>query len=605
MKRYIAILVLVLAFVPSFVFSAQFHSVPVGHEAYRIIEVAEIRGIIPVQSDVKPYNLNTVRALLSEIRDSEAVSSSERAEIDRILDDFADLYGAEPTSQFSDVFRKGYLRASGANTTTVGAMVSTENAIGLRKAGEGTDGIIDSRNGVTAYINGDILDFLSYDLNFRVSVDRVDISADITPDFRVDCDGFYMNLADSGDRLRTLPNEDDANRFGIYEGIFSGSEMSASIKDDLVTLRIGKVRRDWGPGLNNLGLSGSANAFDGFEFSIRPVSWFNYSVMTGSLGYFSVDTVNGVEWPSENMDTKSGRYYNNMSIHRVELGPFKGAKFSIWESVVWRKRFELSYINPFCIYMFAQNSLGDYDNVLAGFDLTVTTKVGRFYAALSMDEINDTHLISHPRNILSYQIGAKIPLGMLDFSELTLQATYVPAFFGAHYASKASIFGDSEYTVAYVNKGQTMSYPVNPDTIELLANMETSFGKGWNLSCTVKDQMRSAQYSAKTTGTDILTTMSYAAADDGEYESRDFFNNIWDNILDAEMKVEKKLDSYPVTFTFGGRVIWERSRSFDPVTKDAIIDGVPFKYNPGIVNSYGDWSDSITACALLGVKLYY
>jgi len=302
--------------------------------------------------------------------------------------------------------------------------------------------------------------------------------------------------------------------------------------------------------------------------------------------------------------------YNNLSMHRVEVGPFNNIRFAVWESVVWRKRFELSYINPFAIYMFAQNALGDYDNVLAGFDLTWNTKIGQFYAALSMDEMNNIHLFTHPRNILSYQVGAKLPMSFLDFSELTLQATYVPAFYGAHYASKAKMFGDVEYSVAYVNKGQTMSYPVNPDTIELLASFDATFGEGWNLSCTVKDQMRSAQYASNkteagvATGTDVLTVMNYDYSD--YYEKRDFFSNIWDNILEAEAKVEKKLEDYPVTLILGGRMIWERTRSFVPVVYTAENDaGVKFDYNPGLVTSFGDWENTLTACAILGAKIYY
>ena len=129
-----------------------------------------------------------------------------------------------------------------------------------------------------------------------------------------------------------------------------------------------------------------------------PVSWFRYDVLTGSLGNVSLDSVFGVEWPAESMDAKNGKYSNNFSMHRVEVGPFAGVKFGIWESVVWRKRFEISYLNPFAIYMFAQNALGDYDNVLAGFDLSYTLAgIGRFYAALAMDELNNFSFFDRDR----------------------------------------------------------------------------------------------------------------------------------------------------------------------------------------------------------------
>lgn len=605
MKKHIAILVLVLAFVPSFVFSAQSHSVPVGHEAYRIIEVAEIRGIIAPQTDVKPYNLNTVRSLLGEIRGSGQISDMERAAIDRILVDFDSLYGSKPTTKVGDVLKEGCLRTGGANTTMIGANFVNRTAAGYTTNGDG-DMVLDTRNGLTAFIRGDILDYVSYDLNFRLSADKVDINADALTDLKINCDGFYLSLADAGLRMRSLPDD------RLFNGIEANPEISSSIKDDLLTIRIGTVHRDWGPGMNNIGLSGAARAFDAFEFSLRPTSWFSYSVATGSLGFVSLNSVDGVEWPSENMDDKTGAYHNNMSIHRVELGPFEGIKFSIWESVVWRKRFELSYINPFAIYMFSQNNLGDYDNCLAGFDASWTVPgVGVFYAALGMDELYNTHFISNPRNMLSYQIGARFAPRFLGFSELGLQATYIPAFFGAHYAAKAAVFGDVYYTTAYVNKGQALSYPVNPDTIELLASFKTSFAKGWRLDCTVKDQMRSAQYASKTTGTDILTFMSYKNSYASVYKDRDFFGNIWSNILDAELSVEKKLEAFPVTLTFGLRGLWKMERGFEPelLHDDGILGGVQetpeFDFNPGSVTFTGGWTHSFTACALLGVKVYY
>ena len=344
MKRIAVVLLFAVVVIPSFLFAAMFHSIPLGHEVYRIIEVAEIRGIIPVQTDVKPYNLNTVRALLSTILDSGEISGSEKSEINRILADFDSLYGSEPTAVFGDFFTKGFLRTSEKNTTMAGWKVSSESAVGLNSSG---DRILDSRNGVTGYVRGDILNFVSYDLNFRVSADVIDINADSVTDLRLNCDGFYMSLLDAKERLTDLPDN------SLYNGIESFSEISASFRDDLFSARIGTVQRDWGPGINNIGLSGSARAFDGFEFSIKPASWFSYSVATGSLGLVSLNTVDGVRWPSDNMDDKEGVYYNNISIHRVEIGPFSGFKFAVWESVIWRKRFELSYINPFAIYMFA------------------------------------------------------------------------------------------------------------------------------------------------------------------------------------------------------------------------------------------------------------
>ena len=535
MKR--KLIAMIAIFLAVFTLSAAtFHSVPLDNEAYRIIDTAELRGIISTQVDVRPYNLDKVYYLLGEIKASTLVSESEKAEIDRVISDLEFSYGYSDTKTISDVLADGNISVNGNNPMKIGGKVETIQTVGYRTEGEK---VFDSRNGVTAFVMGDLLGVLSYDLNFRLNIDRIDPSAFLPTELKFSTDGFYMNLLERGNRLTELPD----GRF--FLGLEAFPEMSTNIMD-VVSIRFGAVERDWGPGKGNIALSSSARTMDGLELSITPTSWFSYSVMNASLGLGSLKEVNGIPWPSENMDEKNGKYSNNLSIHRLELGPIKGIKFSVWESVVWRKRFELSYLNPLCIYMFTQNSLGDYDNVLAGFDLSFTLPgFGSFYAAIAMDELNSvTRPFSCPRNILAFQAGMKFSVPLLDFSVVLLQATYIPAFFGAHYATTAKIFGDVYYTTAYVNKGQNIGYPVNPDTLELLFSFDTTAFDGWKLGLLVKDQLRSAQYAKGPDGTNILTSIDYPRYDNGPgewgyYESRDFFGNIWNNILDVELTAKK------------------------------------------------------------------
>ncbi len=605
MKRFVV--VLLVAVTCSVLFATQFHSVPLDNEAYRIIEVGEIRGIIEAQSDVKPYNLNTVRRLLGIMKDSELLSSSEKVCIDDILASFDSQYGLEDGSvSQKDKSTIGFFRSSsGFGTTTLGGNVSSVQIAGL--GGKGKK-VFDSRNSLTAYINGNLFNAVSYDLNFKLNLDRIDPNAYLPTELLFSTDGFYMDLFANGDRLKSLPDG------RIFLGIEAFPEISTSIRD-VVSMRIGAVKRDWGPGVNNFAVAGSARVFDGFELSLTPATWFSYSVMTASLGQASLDSVNGIEWPSESMDKKTGKYSNNISMHRVELGPFYGAKLGVWESVVWRKRFELSYLNPLTIYMFSQNSLGDYDNVVAGLDFSyINPKFGELYAAFSFDELNSfSKPFSCARNIIALQAGAKFSLPFGLFSELRAQVTYVSAFFGSHYEDKAKLFADVPYTTAYVNKGQNIGYPLNPDSLELLLAFDTTIDGGWKLSTAVKDQMRSAQYATKKTGTDILTFMNYGVFDvfDGEkwgqYYSRDFFGNIWNNIVDVELKVEKSFPTrIPMSVIVGLNGMIETSRSFEPEVIDVYEDGkVVYKYNPGRILSWGDWVTDFTMNLKVGVKLAY
>lgn len=597
-------------------FATEYHSVDLNSEAYRIIEIGEIRGIIPVQTDVKPYNLNTVRSLLNTIKESSLINDNEKNNIEKVLSDLSSKYGEEREVDLSST------DISVLNSTHLGVEISTAQRVGKTF---GEEKIFDSRNGILTYVHGDILNAVSYDLNFNVNLDRIDANAFLPTELLFSTEGFYMDLSRNGDRLTKLPD----GRF--YLGIETFPEISTSIKDDIATIRVGSVKRDWGPGVNNLALSSSARVIEGVELSLKPTSWFNYSVMTGSLGNASLNSVNGVEWPSENMDNKDGKYSNNISIHRVELELLKGLKTSIWESVIWRKRFELAYLNPLAIYMFSQNFLGDYDNVLAGVDFSYTLKgVGQVYGALSFDELNRIKKpFSCPRNILAYQMGAVFNLPVASFSELKVQATYIPAFYGAHYLDKEELFANIPYTTAYVNKGQNIGYPVNPDTLEFLFAFDTTLYDGWNASILIKDQLRSAQYATKKSGTDILTYLDYSAYDRGEYYDKDFFNNIWNNVFDMELAVEKKINN--LTVFAGIQGVMETKRDFSPVIKNVTykdvepqkddkgnivkdssgnvvwkeVEKVAYSYNPGKIESWGKWSSSFKLITTIGAKIVF
>ncbi|MGN1190493.1 MAG: hypothetical protein ACI4SL_08890 [Candidatus Ornithospirochaeta sp.] len=600
MKKLLSVFLCLIALMSSLM-AAKYHSVPLDNSAYRIIDIAEARGIIEPQIEVRPYNLNKVADLLNEIALSSKVSDGEKEEIERVLSDLNETYGYPETNTLKEVLQNGaYSTAERGNRVKLGLGIESVQTLG-RVFGE--EGIFDSRNNISGYCMGDLFGFVSFDVNFKVGLDRIDTNAFLPTELKYSTEGFYVDLINRGDRLRSLPDG------GFYVGIQAFPEISLDIKD-VISMRFGAVERDWGPGKGNLALSSSARVMDGFEIELNPVSWFSYSVMTASLGLASLDSVNGVKWPSENMDDKTGAYNNNLSIHRVEVGPIMGIKLSAWESVVWRKRFELSYLNPLSIYMFSQNSLGDYDNMLMGVDVTFSLgNVGSCYIALGVDELNSFKKpFSCPRNMIAYQAGGKFSVPGGAFSLLTIQGTYIPAFFGAHYESSEKMFGDVKYTTAYVNKGQNIGYPVNPDTLELLVSYETTLKNGYELSFLIKDQLRSAQYAVSSTGTDILTYMNYAAYDSGSgiwgnYESRDFFHNIWNNILDIEIEVTKKLESYPVEFTVALQGMLETSRPFEPEVIPASGDNP--EYNPGRVVFTGDWSSVFSGNVRLGINVFY
>ena len=595
-------------------------SVPLDSDIYRIISVAEIRGIIPAQSDVKPYSLGLVRSLLNEISASELTSNAEKSAIKTILAELNRTYGGSKPKQFKDVIKNGYINIIDTDYAilNVGAKLMTKETFSF-------SGAFDSRNKMLFYLAGDVLSKLSFNMNLGLLIDKLDHNAFLLTDFTSENEGVYMHIfGGGGGAVDESPFTDPA----IGTGWQMAPEVGTSLWDGKFTARFASIKRDWGPGLNNIALSGSARSFDAVELQFAPFSKFRFSVLVGSLGDAYVQ-IKG-EAPTLSDKFHENKYDNNFSLQRVELELFKGFRFSIYESVVWRKRAELAYWNPFTVYMFAQNALGDFDNVLAGIDTSYTIKnVGKLYFAFAFDEIHELslkRLLTGARNIIALQGGAEFNIPWTAFGKLTLQATYIPPFFGTHYPTQVQSIKEDEiypndiYASAYVNKGQPLSYPLNPDSIEFLLKYETTLPYGISLAFIAKDQMRSAQYSTDSyyvegKGTGFNDYMRYSL----DYVDKDFFNYIWDNILDLELTGKKTLKIFPLTVRFGIQCIIESKRSYTPNSKvihyeikpdngdnELTYDDKDHKFNPGDGTIMGnDWNTGVRFCCSVGFEIFY
>lgn len=582
-------------------------SVSLDSDAYRIIDSAEVRGIIPSQVDVRPYSLKKVESLLSIIYSSDKTSDSERAVIDEILSGFNRSYNV---SSDGSIWGKGYIGGSAGDGTSVavGAKVSTRQTFGFENLS------LDSRNKVTAYVKGELFDSFSFYMDFSFLYDKIDHRSFLVTDFRHECDGFYLTISPGVDYI-TSPFKT------FCGGIAMNPELATTVLDGRMTMRFASLYRDWGPGLNNLALSSSARNFDAVELTLEPVSWFSLSVAVGSLGKSYIN-LSGEAASVGDTELHSDVYDNNFSIQRVEVEFAEGLRASVFESVVWRKRFELAYFNPLGIYMFAQNYIGDFDNMMAGGDLTYTWKgVGKFYLAFAIDELNMPALF-WARNIVAYQGGVTFDVPVLAFSTLRLQATYIPPFFGSHYTYKAdnNPWGSTAMATSYVNKGYTMSYPLYPDSVEILASFSTTVST-WNLNLdfTVRDQMRSAQYSTDTlTGTTLHTLLNYYyTLHEKDYERKAFFSYIWSNNLCMDIKARKNFSDSPFSLDVGLQCIIESTRSYSlnpEIVKeydayDFVNEGGEGKKmlsNPGNGTIMGsDWSTKAKFNLSIGFSIYY
>lgn len=112
MKHTRLLFVLVLCFFVLTSLTAAVHtSVPVDHAVYRILDVAQIRGLIDNQIDVKPYSASRILSLLQTIASRpETLSKSELEYIQQLIASLKASYGYEP-SDLQSLLTTGYLRS--------------------------------------------------------------------------------------------------------------------------------------------------------------------------------------------------------------------------------------------------------------------------------------------------------------------------------------------------------------------------------------------------------------------------------------------------------------------------------------------------------------
>lgn len=668
MKRLLVLVLLILCIIAPL--TAALHiSVPVDHRVYQVLANAELRGLIERQVAVRPYSADRILKLITQIESQpEKLARFEKEDIAQLKQELLLSYGKEPSS-FDDVFSTGFFRTYDEEKdmgASMGARFTTlqTGSLSLRQ--------YDSRNSATAFLRGDLGQNISYNMDFGLTVDKLNSNVFLPTEFTIPGEGFYNQLLQGGSQLREIPGD------AFYTGLTINPELSASFFDGSVQLRWGTVKRDWGPGLNNIMLSGSARTFDGIDIQIDFAPWLHYAVVNGSLAKFSLNTLDGEDFFSDDYqrDKPYYRFDNNYSGHRVEVDFTKNFTFGIYEAMVWQKRFELSYINPLTVYMFQQNNQGDIDDMIAGIDFTYQLNKTKFYGSMGMTEMNvignPITMLKAARNMFAFQAGFVTPLPVGTFSTLTVQWTYLAPFFYAHYPilehtgvlvdatdyydddedvvvdagdGSVSVIGDAsppptefktisnhennyvldtttnlikknynsttgkadweinvsgsatswtspdgrteikkvdnEYHIyetaaetAYVNKGENLGYPLDPNSQELLVQVDLGLPKGWTAQVQAKYQARSGQY-----GYTVEQFMDYD--DHKNYDPKEFWNNTFKHTFSLLLKGTKKLANMPIELIGSYRFTAVKERDIIGAKFDGRNDG------------YGLWQDPV------------
>jgi len=401
----------------------EYNAVPLDHAAYDIIVMGNMRGIILAPPEAKPWSVHTVKQKLWEMINDpmQILSSKEEETVFRALESLERKTGLE--------LQDGRYRTEGDNFTF-------ETGLGWESgfAVETSDTAFTSVNMLKLYLGGDVADFASWNvtaLGEFLYIERNEQRVSPGSAYGIisafpfasgkQWDGGVLSLRNTGD-YAGWP-DDPALACGL-EG-----ELNGVFFDQLLELRLGRLRRDWGHGTNgaSLFLNAHARPFTALEGTVVPLSWLNVSFLGGALEHFREDGLRPDEGPFSNMLTAA----------QIEFDPIRYIHFGIGGAAVVLKQPNAAFF-------------ADLELRVPG----LLTLWGSFF----VDRLNSSseNFFSMNGNSYAYQAGVKTIVHWLSLAAFTLRYTKVEPYC---------------YT-AFVSGGESLGYYLPPNSDELLLRLE-------------------------------------------------------------------------------------------------------------------------------------
>ena len=469
------------------VFAQEQTAVDLTHPVYRIIETAELRGVLSRLSAVKPYTRAQVADMLATIQaHMDAFSPAEREIIAGFVKEFASPYTGNPvwTSEDGRAAVGGNIEAH-LRAEPVKLIQAATGASGTSAAGALPEDLWQLTSRATPYLAGQVLPWLSIKGEMGFTYDKIEKGLYLPYEFSKECDAGHIDFSVeryTGDPYMATYGSHGTGKKIIYP-MFSydiREDLAAASNSGSVLVRLSRFRRDWGIGSGSLVLSGTARPFVGFDTEFRPSEYFAISGTLGSLTNWqkggaesSKDTVNAISWQKM------------LALQRLELFPTKWLTIAATGTMVGAKRFELGYMSPLLFNVMYQNQLADVDNLGVQVDGSVQVpNIGKLYASFYADEMEVTHLsqlFTKARNMFALQGGAKIPVPGLPFSTLTFQYTKIEPFVYAHYPTWYPDYR-LQVDTSYTQDGENLGYYLPPNSDEFLLKFETMPAPEWRVA---------------------------------------------------------------------------------------------------------------------------
>lgn len=524
-KKFIFIF---LIFLSLGVFAQQNLSVPLNDNVYFLLENASLRGILPTLPAAKPYTLSFVLDNLNTVLASDKLSEIEREVFIKTYDRLAQN---TPQNWYETGYYTNKFDENVKLPITAGFTWTSEASINCNNPD------FSHEHWADVYIKGDITKYFSYNFNIGGSLMDLSTKSYAPNTYQKTWDGFQFVLSDFYEyvSISDLP----------AGGLRMLPELAFSVFDNKVQLKFSRTRHDWGYGSGNLMLSGTARPFVSLETQLNPVSWFSTNFITGTLEYDS----NG------NLKDCASTFQNMYSALWGEL-KFKYFYFGATGSVVFPKRIELGYMNPFMLAFLYQNQIGDFDNMQLGLFTGITIpKITHIYASIFMDELNVqvSNFLNKDRNMYAVQIGAKSPLPFWT-SIFTFQYTKIEPYMYSHPLTDVPWY-DKPMDTTYINHGQPLGYFLNPNSDEFKIQLESN--PLWYLSATLKYTLvrhGTTTGSGKVDGSSFYDPLNYSGnlqdAQEGDLYWKDFLHDgvyEWINSISLGGELDCRKWDVPIT----------------------------------------------------------
>ena len=444
-------------------------SVDISDPVYKLLEIAELKGLVSRLSQVRPYTKSQINSLLEEINQNRnQLTDFEKTVLDSSITKFAP---ANREISALNILKEGKIHINNDEDAifpmAFGATFDLEQRIDV------SNQIFSSVNTMEWFVEGDVLNFMSYDI--RVGAGMNNINSDAYAPFTYSKRGDGYHIVASGGLAGGGLGTGDQDGFS-FSFLFI-PEISLSFFDEKLQLKWARHRRDVGNGEGNLMLSSTARPYDGIDFDLRPAKWFNFHFSVGSLGDWFDGSIRSADDNVNGIIDEGELVYQNMFSNQVfEFMPLDWFYFSISNSVVWAKRFELSYLMPFILPLFAQNLTGDHDNAAIELSLSFKIPIGlEIYGTAFADELRfNTALFQDPAVQLGLQTGIRWVIPKLPFTIASFQYTKIEPYTYTHYAQPYPFF-DSDYLfdISWTNDGENLGYHLPPNSDEFLLRIES------------------------------------------------------------------------------------------------------------------------------------